>query len=224
MSHLSDHGPRSLLVAAAPQSCCRPRARTEAHRHNPTHASVQHTPWWTSQRRRGESRHVVVLSVPSCPAQFSDLPSDCYQHVIGRFFLFFSGIMISGMLTPFRGLTAHLQLVLTCVKINANEWLNMMEEFIVASLGVESSVGWTWCSSWTTRRRTRRKKRSSGTRPRTKNASIRESPSRGSSGVDVQIPRRREAPQQAQPAHTFICFTRGSAIHSLTTTAQQRFW
>ena len=33
-----------------------------------------------------------------------------------------------------RGLTPHLQVVPTSVKINANEWLNMMEDFIVPSM------------------------------------------------------------------------------------------
>ena len=54
--------------------------------------------------------------------------------------------------------------------------------------------------------------------------SIREGPSRGSSGVGVQKPRRREASQEVEPVHTFVYLTQERTIHRLATTAQQTLW
>ena len=52
-----------------------------------------------------------------------------------------SGIMVSGILTASRGLTPHLYLVPSGVKINTNEWLNMVEDFVVPSFGAQLGPG-----------------------------------------------------------------------------------
>ena len=59
------------------------------------------------------------------------------QYVVCTLLSHSSGIMVSGTVSASRGLTPHLQLV----KVNRNEWLNMMEDFIVPSMGLRA---WAW--------------------------------------------------------------------------------
>ena len=102
----------------------------------------------TSQRRRGQSRHTIVPSFSFNVAVFLGL-SMCSMSITSRMtlqgsvnFLAYPTVFLVLIWTGSRRLTPHLQLVPSSVKINTNEWLNMMEDFSVPSLGAELGPVW----------------------------------------------------------------------------------